>query len=122
MGQGASFVRNDIQTTHVYTTSQRGTNLANPTNPTRPTSPEMVCESCSASFHIFNRKVSQSVDSCHLMCLCLTLFGYQEVLYYTTDKQRESRSIYDCFKCFTQSSTCPEIVTMYGDRIVVYMY
>lgn len=46
-------MRNDIQTTHVYSTSQRGTNLA---NPTRPTSPEMVCESCSASFHIFNRK------------------------------------------------------------------
>lgn len=49
-------MRDDIQTTHAYTTSQRGTNLANPTNPARPTSPEMVCESCNANFHIFNRK------------------------------------------------------------------
>lgn len=56
MGQGASLIRNDIHTTHVYTTSQRNnTNLAS-NNQDRPTSPEMVCESCSASFNIFNRK------------------------------------------------------------------
>lgn len=114
MGQGASFVRDDIQTTHAYTTSQRGTNLANPTNPARPTSPEMVCESCSANFHIFNRKVSLSVDTCHLMCLFFTLSVYQEVLYYTTDKQRETGSIYEC-KSFPHSLTWPEIVSM-GDR------
>ncbi|XP_048761396.2 E3 ubiquitin-protein ligase RNF34-like isoform X2 [Ostrea edulis] len=53
MGQGASLIRNDIHTTHVYTTSQRNSNL---TNRGRPTSPEMVCESCNASFNIFNRK------------------------------------------------------------------
>lgn len=54
MGQGASLIRNDIHTTHVYTTSQRNSNL---TNRGSPTSPEMVCESCNASFNIFNRKV-----------------------------------------------------------------
>lgn len=56
MGQGASLVRDDIQTTHVYTTAQRNSNLGNASG--RPVSPEMVCESCSASFNIFNRKVS----------------------------------------------------------------
>lgn len=110
MGQGASFVRDDIQTTHAYTTSQRGTNLA---NPARPTSPEMVCESCNANFHIFNRKVSQSADSVYFYLY--TLSGNQEVLYYTTDKQRETGSIYGC-KSFPHSLTCPEIVTMYGDK------
>nr|XP_022341707.1 E3 ubiquitin-protein ligase rififylin-like isoform X2 [Crassostrea virginica] len=54
MGQGASLVRDDIQTTHVYTTAQRNSNLGNASG--RPVSPEMVCESCSASFNIFNRK------------------------------------------------------------------
>lgn len=49
-------MRDDIQTTHVYTTAQRNSNLGNASG--RPVSPEMVCESCSASFNIFNRKVS----------------------------------------------------------------
>lgn len=117
MGQGASFVRDDIQTTHAYTTSQRGTNLANPTNPARPTSPEMVCESCNANFHIFNRKVSQSADSCHLICLFLFVYSFWEPgsSLDTTDKQRETGSIYAC-KSFPHSLTCPEIVTMYGNK------